>query len=162
MRPPRTIPAPVTWPAHSAHIRAGAEPVLPDNTGETRLHAAAESGTVEVLLHLLASGADLNSKNKVGITPLQRAAFFGRPEVLKLLLAAAYPARKNKGNYLVDSTRAGSQVARNMMVRDVEGHVVGHRLNTMDSANPLTFESRLALLNTVNYRGMHPHHIRFY
>ena len=50
---PRPIPAPVTWAAHSAHTRAGADP---------------------------------NSTSSVGITPLQRAALYGKPAVVKLLL----------------------------------------------------------------------------
>ena len=41
-----------------------------------------------------------------------------------------------KGNYLVDSTRAGSQVRRTILVRDVEGRVVGHRLNTLGAPSP--------------------------
>ena len=83
---PRPIPAPVTWAAHSAHTRAGADPSGKDNLVEIRLHGAAESGTVGVVRHLLAAGADPNSTSSVGITPLQRAALYGKPAVVKLLL----------------------------------------------------------------------------
>ena len=37
---------------------------------------------------LLAIGADPNSKNKAGRTPLHRAAWFGNVEVIRQLLAA--------------------------------------------------------------------------
>ena len=71
---------------HKDRPRAGADPNAQDKFGESRLHAAAEGGIVGVVLHLLAVGFHMSSQSKVGITPPQRAALFGKPAVGKLLL----------------------------------------------------------------------------
>jgi ankyrin repeat protein len=50
--------------------------------------AAAASGTTGVLLELIAAGADVNSNNKFGRSPLQAAAAGGHCETVLLLIAA--------------------------------------------------------------------------
>ena len=97
MKAPRPIPAPVTGAARSAQTRAGADVNAQDNLGETRLHAAAETGTAGVVRHLLACGAAVNSKSNAGSTPLMRAIIYGEPAVVNLLQLRAgqreYPDR---------------------------------------------------------------------
>jgi ankyrin repeat protein len=57
-----------------------------DDKSATPLHAAAESGSPEVVEFLLEHGADLNARDKYGDTPLHYAAAFGHPETVRLLL----------------------------------------------------------------------------
>lgn len=54
--------------------------------GRQLIHCAADYGQTEVLQILLANGADVNAKDKHGITPLLNAIFEGHARAVKLLL----------------------------------------------------------------------------
>jgi hypothetical protein len=52
------------------------------------LHAAARNGDVAALTHAVASGADVNSKDKLKRTPLHMAAWAGQAASVQLLLSS--------------------------------------------------------------------------
>ena len=54
----------------------------------TALHSAAASGSYGVVQALLALGAEVNTKDGTGFTPLISAVSAGKPEVVKELLGA--------------------------------------------------------------------------
>jgi ankyrin repeat protein len=51
------------------------------------IHDAAKEGNIEAVKQHLASGADVNAKDKNGFTPLHLAAMQGQKEVAELLIA---------------------------------------------------------------------------
>jgi ankyrin repeat protein len=65
---------------------AGATASLAEDRNQS-LFAAAASGQLERLDSLLAQGADVNSRNSAGRTPLMAAAFSGNVRVIRKLLA---------------------------------------------------------------------------
>ena len=56
--------------------------------GSTALHRAAHRGNMISILELLNQGADINSRDDGGVTPLMTSAFYRHPRVVKLLLRA--------------------------------------------------------------------------
>ena len=60
-----------------------------EEEGQTPLSLAVEQGNTSIVLLLLAKGANPNSQDRQGRTPLMWAAKKGRPEETKLLLAAS-------------------------------------------------------------------------
>jgi len=56
-----------------------------NNSGDTPLHLASVSGSVEVIALLVANGADVNTKNKYGDTPFGVAKKNGNMDVMKYL-----------------------------------------------------------------------------
>lgn len=67
------------------------------NRGDSDLHDAVLSGSLEVLNELLAAGADPNIRNNSGSTPLHYAASQNNINAIKALLAAgADPLLPNK------------------------------------------------------------------
>ena len=54
--------------------------------GEPSIHDAAHTGNIEAVKKHLASGADLNTKDSEGGTPLHHAAWNGHKEVAELLI----------------------------------------------------------------------------
>merc|ERR1711971_44209 len=80
-------------------IKKGADIHARDMRGQqTTLHLAAMNGLVEVVKVLITHGAEINSTNKIGQTPLIYAVIEEKPEVIKALLEAG--ADVNKGNGL--------------------------------------------------------------
>ncbi|KAN0137681.1 Ankyrin repeat-containing domain protein [Lactarius tabidus] len=81
----------------------GANADLYDKRRNTPLHFAASEGHLEVARMLLERGADVNSKNDEGLTPLQRASQIqqeGKSDIMRLLLdyganANVYDKRRN-------------------------------------------------------------------
>ena len=75
-----------------------------DNSGNSALHFAAFAGHFEASRMLLERGVDVNSQNKEGLTPLQRASQGtmreGHRDILRLLLdrGANWNAHDNSGN----------------------------------------------------------------
>ena len=57
-----------------------------DNNGNSPLHRAAESGNANVIKYLLKSGACINDKNALGLTPIQIAANNGQTEAAQALI----------------------------------------------------------------------------
>ena len=60
--------------ALSRYLRCGANPNAADYDGRTALHLAASSDCPESVEVLLANGAEINSKDRWGVTPLEEAA----------------------------------------------------------------------------------------
>ena len=52
------------------------------------LHKACEKGNIEAVKQHLADGANVNTKDKYGWTPLHYSAGFGRKEIVELLITA--------------------------------------------------------------------------
>lgn len=75
--------------ATRALLNHGADPNAAGSNGMTPLSLALQSdyGAEPCIAALLAAGADLEKTGPVGITPLMRAAYRGRVENLRLLLA---------------------------------------------------------------------------
>lgn len=68
-------------------LEKGAIAQLGNNVSEnTPLHYAAEIGNLTIAKHLLYRGANINSQNKYGQTPLYNAAFHGNIEMVDFLL----------------------------------------------------------------------------
>ncbi|MFA5119028.1 MAG: ankyrin repeat domain-containing protein [Candidatus Omnitrophota bacterium] len=67
--------------------------------GRTVLHAASESGHLEIVKLLVDAGADMNISANSGMTPLHLAAKYGYPEVVKFFIGAgaAVNVRSNSG-----------------------------------------------------------------
>jgi tetratricopeptide (TPR) repeat protein len=60
----------------------------PNKRGETALHAAARNGNVRLIERLMKAGADPMAKDNSGWRPLEVATTYGKPEAVKVLLAA--------------------------------------------------------------------------
>ena len=67
---------------------------LKDRLGNTALHAATERNQIEMAELLIDVGADLDSENRNGMTPLMIAARQGNAVLVKALLAKGANARK--------------------------------------------------------------------
>jgi ankyrin repeat protein len=61
--------------------------VLPPAAQAADLHEAVTSGDVEQVRALLAAGADANTRDALGATPLHDAAWTGNREIAALLIA---------------------------------------------------------------------------
>ena len=71
-------------PAEKSHAQVNSEapPVV-----ESALAKAAIQGDLEEIKALLDAGAEINSKDALGRTPLHMAAFYGRPKTTELLIS---------------------------------------------------------------------------
>ncbi|KAL3356159.1 hypothetical protein AABB24_017034 [Solanum stoloniferum] len=68
-------------------LEKGVEPNLVDYDKRTALHLAASEGCAEIVVLLLEKGADVNSTDRWGRTPLSDARNFGHEDVCKILEA---------------------------------------------------------------------------
>ena len=68
-------------------LARGANPSLPDNTGQTPWHLAAGNHCLDALQLLLEHGAPVGAKNASGETPLHAAAGAGDQQAAELLLS---------------------------------------------------------------------------
>ena len=64
---------------------------------------AARAGNAEAAKLLIAAGADVNTRNKQGITPLHAAAAFASLEVVRILIAAGADVDAEVGSVTPDS-----------------------------------------------------------
>ncbi len=73
------------------------------------IHIAASVGNIEAVKQHLATGSDVNVKNKFGSTPMHKAARFGQKEVSELLIAkgADVNARNDDGVTPLDTAIVG-------------------------------------------------------
>ena len=93
-----------------ALLQAGADPNAQDNEGETALHSAcAETGGhPEAVRLLLRHGAEADTEDEYGTTPLLQAASHGHADILPILLEHGADARRvNELGYTV-LTRGGA------------------------------------------------------
>src|ERR1700679_654010 len=78
-------------------LQEGVEHVEPENATEEipdineQLLTAAKSGEVDEGKRCLEEGADINTKSSIGMTPLYRAVFWNRDDVVKYLLTERKP-----------------------------------------------------------------------
>lgn len=71
------------------HLRDGADPnQVWDATGDTGMHGAVGGGHVEILQLLVHARGDVNRRNHGGVTPLMKAAMFGKLDCTRMLLGA--------------------------------------------------------------------------
>lgn len=69
-------------------ISGGASTDLPDKSGITPLHIAAELGNAQICIHLIKEGrAEVNAKDQHGATPLHYAAYQGHWHIAEVLLS---------------------------------------------------------------------------
>ena len=73
------------------------------------IHIAASVGNIEAVKQHLATGSDVNVKNKYGSTPMHTAARFGQKEVSELLIAkgADVNAKNDDGETPLDTAIVG-------------------------------------------------------
>ena len=69
-------------------LERGADPMLPDSTGNTPLRYSAEGLSPESARLLIEAGVDLEARNEEGTTPLGWAVFKGADDVVTVLLDA--------------------------------------------------------------------------
>jgi hypothetical protein len=67
-------------------VKQGANPNIGADTGETPLHYAVRMGREDVVKFLVASGAEVDMKNKAGKTPRDTALEENHPEVAELFM----------------------------------------------------------------------------
>lgn len=74
---------------------------LPCETGATMLSLACSYGMPRLVAVLLARGADADTRDNGGFTPLMHAALHGRADIFRMLVAygAADPAMRSLGGY---------------------------------------------------------------
>lgn len=74
-----------------------ADPTLVDNQSETALHVATRFAHLESISLLVAHGANIHARNKIGLTPLHIASNSSSTDVVSFLLARQ--ARVNESDY---------------------------------------------------------------
>lgn len=80
-------------------LENGVEPNLGDYDKRTALHLASCEGCTEIVVLLLEKGADVNSLDRWGRTPLSDARSFGHGEICKILEAhGAIDSVEKQGN----------------------------------------------------------------
>ncbi|GLJ12293.1 hypothetical protein SUGI_0188180 [Cryptomeria japonica] len=90
-------------------IRAGEDPARADYDGRTALHLAASKGYEEITLFLIQAGADVNSIDKFGNTPLLEAVKGGHDRVASLLAEnKASLILEDAGNFLCKVVASGN------------------------------------------------------
>jgi ankyrin repeat protein len=110
----------------------------------TALHYAASVAAVEALVR---AGADVNAADAAGTTPLMRAAFVGRTDVVKALLAAgASPlARQHKRRGRTPHTARELAESKIEFFRDMSGsqnrEAVERRIRCYEQTRDILFEA---------------------
>lgn len=130
----------------------GANPEAKDNTGQTLLFTAAETGNPEVLRHLLTqvvSGhivLDIEARDDEGKTALWHNAFCGNIVILQVLLEyGADPEAKNEAGRTV--LFAAAEGGRHEVVHYLLG-VCGMDANPRDTAGKMPIEAAAQALST--------------
>ncbi|KAF3998673.1 ankyrin repeat domain-containing protein [Glaciimonas immobilis] len=67
-------------------IEAGASPDTRNRLGDSLLMSAIKNGQMDIMLLLIARGADVNLANVAKVTPLMASAYFGRPAMARVLI----------------------------------------------------------------------------
>ena len=71
----------------AAVVLVGCGEAQPPEPPDSSIHAAALEGNIEAVKQHLASGADVNTKDSIGTTPLFLAVIKGQKETVELLIA---------------------------------------------------------------------------
>lgn len=111
--------------AHLLRSGAGKRQAVPDSNSDSyaelnaALHQAAIDGDVSKIRGLLASGANVNAKNKDGRTPLILAVLQGRVDVVQLLLnnGADPNAQDKQGETAMSAVRKSGQIYIGQLLR---------------------------------------------
>ena len=70
----------------------------PPEPPDSSIHAAALEGNIEAVKQHLASGADVNTKDSIGTTPLFLAVTKGQKEIVELLIAEGADVNAQRGD----------------------------------------------------------------
>ena len=83
------------------------------------IRKAVEAGNIEAVKQAIADGADVDSKNVEGRTPLCRAVQYGKKDVIKLLIeeGADVNARMNFGDTALDYANVSGGLGMSYEVR---------------------------------------------
>ena len=83
-----TTPPKAVMANKSADPARGIKPEPPTaKAPDISIHEAAAEGNIEAVKQHLATGTDVNAKDKHAVTPLHRAAFYGHKEIAELLIS---------------------------------------------------------------------------
>ncbi len=102
-------------------LQAGRKPDLPDDSGETALHYAAQLGDQRMVEALLYYKAPIDPRDQFGNTPLHWAAQRGNTAVIQMLIdakAAIDPQNKQGVTPLMMAAKAGNAPAVRLLLKD--------------------------------------------
>ena len=134
----------------------------------TSLHESAKNGDIECVIALIAAGANVNDKDKLGNTPLHDAAWRDEIEIMRALIAAGADihaknchdntplhdaARNGKTNAAIALIDAGANIHAKGIFGNTPLHTAAWYGNT---ATALALISRGANLNAKNRDGYTP------
>ena len=108
-------------------ISAGANADIPDKSGVTPLHLAAELGNSKICIHLLEEGrAQVNACDQYGATPLQYAAYQGHKNIAKILFShGAFSgdcvAKQNGMSFVKQGISSPKRELQPLAHRDISG-----------------------------------------
>lgn len=152
---------------------------LANHNGDTALHVACASHLTPAVITLLAFGASVNCRNKIGHTPVFTACMVGDEQVLKLLLHCGPNVKKNvlndhdkNGNSLlmvaVQSTDCTKELVEFLLSLKSDLHTCNHQGNNVlhlfsSKCNPeiidLIIDQEQSLLHKNNCNKEQPLHI---
>ncbi len=142
---------PLMYAANAGHgdvvellLKAGANPHLENDLGETALHLAAKNGSTESTELLLDQGADFSARDAAGRTPLYRAIEQGNAEIIDLLQTAAQEKANRK--YAVPEDRQGDETVPPQIIEKDSAPYT-------DKARALGIEGTVVLLVLVRMDG---------
>ena len=93
-----------------------------EEEGQTPLSLAVEQGNTSIVLLLLAKGANPNSQDRQGRTPLMWAVKKGRPEETKLLLAASQIMPNRRDRFGLSPLAQAIECGNDVIVRLLLAH----------------------------------------
>jgi ankyrin repeat protein len=109
-----------------------------DEAGTPFLILAAERGLIEIVKLLIENGADINAMNIVGHTALNRAVFFGKEDVVDLLLSKKADVNKTDERFILTPLMAAARKNRSLIGKKlIESGADINKANGIDNFTPL-------------------------